>query len=654
MIKRRAVFRATGVLIAGILVAAVHAAPPAITPGSWTLAILPDTQYYSYKYPHIFKGQTQFLAENRSALNLQYVIHEGDITQSNSPNQWTVASNAFKALEQAGIPYSLAVGNHDYHKNALTRDSLMSTYFPVDRLAKQTTFGGVYPREPALTNNSFSLFSAGGTDWLVISLEYGPRNEVLNWADGLLKRYLRRKAMIVTHSYLYYDGTRVDWAAKGATQKGNPHDNDGDGTADNQGISTLPGGVHDGQQMWNALKDNPNLVFIFNGHHANPAFKRPQDPVGAGGYLASAADDGHVVHQLFANYQNMADGGQGYLRLLVFLPDGKTVHVRTYSPWLDTRGKNPNRTEADQDFVFQFSSNPVPKPAKLSPITKSTQYGAPREDFFVGPRQNKGFVIRPDKPAADGSRPWIWYAPTFVRPGGGLPDPSHAWLFERLLAKGFYIAGVDVGESYGNPAGRAVYTDFYRAVVAHYQLAPKACLLPQSRGGLMLYNWAAEHPDWVQCVGGIYTVCDPSSWPGLEQSCSAYGMTEAELKKHLAEHNPIDRLAPLVKAKIPILHLHGDADTLVPLDRNSGELVKRYRALGGDAKLIVIRGKGHEVCDEFFKNQELLDFFRLQGKEDFKIQDCLPKALKATSLGFLQAKGIEIRNHYGLILIGEE
>ena len=140
---------------------------------------------------------------------------------------------------------------------------------------------------------------------------------------------------------------------------------------------------------------------------------------------------------------------------------------------------------------------------------------------------------------------------------------------------------MDVGESFGNPAGRAAFTDFYRAVVKRYGLGPKACLLAQSRGGLMLYNWAAEHADCVQCIGGIYTVCDQSSWPGLAKSCPAYGMTEAELAKHLAEHNPIDRLAPLARAKIPILHLHGDADTLVPLDRNSGELARRYRALGG-------------------------------------------------------------------------
>ncbi len=254
-------------------------------------------------------------------------------------------------------------------------------------------------------------------------------------------------------------------------------------------------------------------------------------------------------------------------------------------------------------------------PAEVLQVTASTQHSTRREDFLVGAGKNKGFLLLPRREPAAGLRPWVWYAPTFVQPGGGLPDPSHTWMFEQWLTNGFAIGGVDVGESYGNPAGRAVYTEYYRAVVARYRLSPMACLLPQSRGGLMLYNWAAEHPEWVRCIGGIYTVCDPSSWPGLAKCCAAYGMSEAELAAHLRENNPIDRLEPLARARVPILHLHGDADTVVPLERNSGELARRYRALGGQMELVVIKGKGHEVCPEFFHNPALVEFFLRQAKD---------------------------------------
>ena len=139
-------------------------------------------------------------------------------------------------------------------------------------------------------------------------------------------------------------------------------------------------------------------------------------------------------------------------------------------------------------------------------------------------------------------------------------------------------------------------------------MSSKPCLLPQSRGGLMLYNWAAENPARVACIAGIYPVCDLRSYPGLERACSAYGLSAAELEARLAEHNPIDRLAPLAKAGVPILHVHGAADKVVPLEKNSAELARRYRALGGQAQLIVVPGKGHQVCDEFFHCRKLVDF----------------------------------------------
>ena len=130
----------------------------------------------------------------------------------------------------------------------------------------------------------------------------------------------------------------------------------------------------------------------------------------------------------------------------------------------------------------------------------------------------------------------------------------------------------------------------------------------------MLYNWAAENPEKVECIGGIYTVCDLESYPGLARACGAYGLTEPQLREQLVEHNPVDRLAPLACARIPILHVHGDADVGVPLEPNSAELIKRYKACGGPGELVVVPGKGHEVIPEFFEIQRLLDFFLSGGK----------------------------------------
>ncbi len=179
---------------------------------------------------------------------------------------------------------------------------------------------------------------------------------------------------------------------------------------------------------------------------------------------------------------------------------------------------------------------------------------------------------------------------------------------------GIAIAGVDLGESFGSPAGRAGFTALYEELTSQMGLAPRACLLAQSRGGLMHYNWAAENPGRVACVVGIYPVCNLRSWPGLAQAAPAYGMTEQVLSIHLAEHNPIDRLTPLAKAHVPILHLHGNVDTVVPLERNSAILAERYRQLGGNIQLMIVPGKGHQVCPEFFHSETLVDFVIAHAK----------------------------------------
>ncbi|HJN19254.1 MAG TPA: prolyl oligopeptidase family serine peptidase, partial [Armatimonadota bacterium] len=111
----------------------------------------------------------------------------------------------------------------------------------------------------------------------------------------------------------------------------------------------------------------------------------------------------------------------------------------------------------------------------------------------------------------------------------------------------------------------------------------------------------------------IYTVCDIRSYPGIAAAAPAYAMTEKELTDSLAEHNPIDRLAPLAKAGVPIFHIHGDSDTVVPIEENSQVVHARYTALGGEMELVIVPGKGHAEIPEFFQNDAMLKF--LLGQE---------------------------------------
>jgi pimeloyl-ACP methyl ester carboxylesterase/lysophospholipase L1-like esterase len=220
------------------------------------------------------------------------------------------------------------------------------------------------------------------------------------------------------------------------------------------------------------------------------------------------------------------------------------------------------------------------------------------------------FLIPPAARPAAGPVPWVWYAPTLP----GLPGPEEAWMFERFTQAGLAVAGVDVGESYGSPAGRAHYTALYGELTGKRGLAPRAVMLGRSRGGLMTLAWAVENADKVAGFAGIYPVCNLASWPGLDKACGAYGMTTEELAAHLAEHNPIDRLEALAKAGVPLFAIHGDSDVVVPLEANSGEVRKRYEALGGSMQTVVPAGQGHSMWEGFFQCQELVDFVVAQAK----------------------------------------
>jgi dipeptidyl aminopeptidase/acylaminoacyl peptidase len=232
----------------------------------------------------------------------------------------------------------------------------------------------------------------------------------------------------------------------------------------------------------------------------------------------------------------------------------------------------------------------------------------PGEVFSV--EGHTAFLILPAQQDSMNSTPWVWYAPTL----SGLPGDEEQWMFQQFLAAGMAVAGIDVGESYGSPQGCALYSMFYQQLVHKRGLSTKACLLARSRGGLMLYNWAAEQPSSVACIAGVYPVCNLSSYPGLETACAAYDMNAAQLNANLAVHNPIDRVELLAKADIPIFHIHGDDDTVVPLEQNSGELAQRYRRLGGTMVLKVVEGGGHDMWSGWFQCQELVDFVIMYAK----------------------------------------
>jgi hypothetical protein len=317
--------------------------------GSWTLVVLPDTQFYTKTYAEIFRSQTRWIANQKDIQNVAFVLHEGDLTDTNSPGEWEQASLAMGTLDTAGIPYAIVPGNHDYEGNAASRNTRINTFFPVSRFSESPTFGGVY--ELKHIENSYHLFHARGHGYVVLALEFGPRDQVLTWANQVLSQYADRTAIIVTHAYTYSDGSRLDHIYR-PWQINNPH---------SYSVANLPGGVNDGQEIWDdLLARHENTSFVFSGH-ISPGNARQ----------VCWGLKGNTVHEILADYQIRPLGGEGYLRLIEFLPDGETIQVLTYSPYLDRY-----LTDRDNLFILQFHV-PLPPDIKANgldgPIVVSSE-----------------------------------------------------------------------------------------------------------------------------------------------------------------------------------------------------------------------------------------------------------------------------------------
>jgi len=307
----------------------VPATPFDAPPGTWTLAILPDTQKYTEKSPGIFLRQTEWIAAHKAKQNILFVLHEGDITQTNAPGEWEIAHQAMETLKRAKIPFALASGNHDVHAqrgNVVDRSSLLNKYFhESDYLNSEA----VEYFEPGKLENTCHVFTAPQGRFLVLALEFGPRNDVLDWANKIVDEHPDCRVIVLTHAYLYCDDTRYDWSAKGAGQHANPKGTD---LVQKSGDT-----ANDGEDLWKKfVSRHRNIEFVFCGHVVFDGT----------GYLASKGELGNKVHQILANYQTRMNGGGGYFRLVQFLPDG-LVRVKTYSPWYDCE-----LTEPDQKFEF--------------------------------------------------------------------------------------------------------------------------------------------------------------------------------------------------------------------------------------------------------------------------------------------------------------
>lgn len=274
---------------------------------SFTIGVLPDTQRYAERNPAAFELQTRWLADQWNDGDLAFVVHEGDVVDSPEREQLERADRALTHLDDNDVPYLLTVGNHDYDEISERDASSFEEVFPESRFSDRPWWGGSFD---GTAYNAWARFEALGDPYLVVALEPFPREAVVEWAEDVLASHPDHTAFLVTHGYLYRDGTPID------------ADDNWDRT-----VYDLEG--HNGDELWDRfVRRQSNLRGVFSGHVLCD---------GAGGALRSSTNDhGNPVHQLLTNYQDCVDGGRGYLRLVRVFPEDDVVTVESFSPLLGT------------------------------------------------------------------------------------------------------------------------------------------------------------------------------------------------------------------------------------------------------------------------------------------------------------------------------
>lgn len=270
------------------------------------------------------------------------------------------------------------------------------------------------------------------------------------------------------------------------------------------------------------------------------------------------------------------------------------THLLVRGSWFpDKVHPNPFGSEAVARKIFEYMTLERDKDFRIDrklgvPLSRGHFHGFARLDFTFQDR--RCIVVQPKLVARE--RPWIWRARFF----GHEPQADLA-----LLERGFHLVYCDVADLYGSPRAVALFDGFYDKM-QQAGLGRKAVLEGFSRGGLIIYNWAAAHPERVAAIYGDAPVTDFRSWPGCrgegkaspgdwQKLLAAYGISDEEAGSF--DRMPNDLVAELAPHGIPILHVVGQADSVVPVKENTDIMEERYRRLGGPIEVIRKNGVDH-------------------------------------------------------------
>ena len=176
------------------------------------------------------------------------------------------------------------------------------------------------------------------------------------------------------------------------------------------------------------------------------------------------------------------------------------------------------------------------------------------------------------------------------------PAPGNPWVFRSdyvrrddtvdmaLLNKGYYIVTGAVPYNYDGPV-LAQWNDIYKYLIG-FGFAKKVVVSGNGGAAGEAIAWAIENPGEVACI---------------------YATNPILKSKVMTKIAPIDNLAPLAKAGIPLLFVCGSDDP--SLNDEAVPAKKRYQQLGGNITVLIKKGEGHYLSQN--NPEAALDFIKM-------------------------------------------
>ena len=254
------------------------------------------------------------------------------------------AIEGYQLISDAGIPFGVAPGNHDYDAWWAVAGMPPITEGGTSNPNPGIHIGGLNNFRMAFgsdTNffrdkewyvsgyegggSSAQVFSAGGYRFLHLAFEMQAGDDVVAWAEDVINDYAGFPTIISTHDYLNDRGERLPYR--------------------DMDLSLVdPEGNNSAEELWQEFISRTDQIFmVLSGHQLGQAIRIDKN------------DYGHEVYQILADFQGrrqvaldagqplgpggtVPPSGDGWFREMVFHTHGADprVDIRTYSSHYDS------------------------------------------------------------------------------------------------------------------------------------------------------------------------------------------------------------------------------------------------------------------------------------------------------------------------------